>query len=59
MDKPITVTLTPLEARAIRSFIQFTEILVESGQLELHDYQAATIKSLLPKLTSNYPKVGV
>jgi hypothetical protein len=43
MDKPITVTLTPLEARAIRSFIQFTEILVESGQLELHDYQAATI----------------
>ena len=38
-DGTITVTLSELEARAIRSAIQWSETLAEEGKLELFDYQ--------------------
>jgi hypothetical protein len=46
MLKTIELTLTDLDARAIRSFIQWMKMAEEQGKLEIFDYQRDTLNKL-------------
>jgi hypothetical protein len=45
-DKTVTVTLTELETRAIRSAICWAEMLEKAGEIELFDYQKEAFNKL-------------
>jgi hypothetical protein len=56
-DEIITLKLTPMDAKALRAAMQWSEMLAERGQLEIYDWQQQSFESIREQM--KYAEAGI